>query len=398
MHGSPHTKDGGRKGTKWFIHFSGDDWWQSNPHSRHHITRQFQQAGYRVLWINPMGLRFPSIRKHGFWRKIARKLKSIVRSLRQADDGTLVFTFVFLPVFSQGWAERVNRRLIGAQMSILLLRLGIKQAVGFVTLPTFAPVVRALKNAGRLHPIVYYYSDQYDKYREIRDPAPIIAWDRMLQEDADAIYCASARILEHVGEHIRRAKPVRVVDHQVDFDAFDYTRIDPVSVDVGKPIIGYFGSLTDSNDWEMIEFAARARPHWSFVFVGKKLIDLPSLEELPNVFFWGFVPYDKLPAVAANFDVGIMFWKMTDWIRACSPLKLKEYLALGLPVVSVPIDEVREKYSDYVEFASDGPEFVGAVERALAAPDREARRAFARQFSWRQAVLGIRHDIGLGEA
>ena len=381
--------------TRWIIHFSGDDWWQSNPHSRHHITEQFYRSGYHVLWINPMGLRFPSIQKKGFAKKVANKFRSLFKALRKDRDGFYVYTFVFLPVFKRGLAERINTMFVNFQIGIVMRRLGIGNAVGFVTLPTFAPMVSKMKKKGRFDCLIYYYSDQYDHYREIRDRGPILEWDAMLQEDADAIYCASQAILDNVAESVRKKKIARVIDHQVDFDAFDYTRLKTTPLDIAPPVIGYFGSLTDSNDWEMIKYAAARHAEWNFVFIGRKKIDVPDLEELPNIHFMGFVPYQDLPAVAANFSVGIMFWKMTDWIRACSPLKLKEYLALGIPVVSVPIDEVVEKYRDYVEIASDGPSFVTAVEKALEKGRCREYRDYAAQFSWQSAVRGIMQECRL---
>ncbi|WP_201344155.1 glycosyltransferase [Thiohalobacter sp. COW1] len=380
---------------KWLVHFSGDDWWQSNPHSRHHITFQFQKAGYNVLWINPMGLRFPSFKKKGFAKKIFNKIKSILRALIKISPGFYVYTFIFLPVFKRGLVERLNARFVDLQLRVVFRLLGIDGAVAFVTLPTFAPVVRRAKLAGRFRAVIYYYSDQYDQYREITDRKPILEWDLMLQEDADAIYCASEAIMESVDPEIRAGKTVKVIEHQVDFEHFDYKNLDDVARDIHAPVIGYFGSLTDSNDWGMIEHAAKARPDWKFVFLGNKRIALPELEALPNVEFRGFVSYQDLPREAAGFSVGIMFWKMTDWIRACSPLKLKEYLALGLPVVSVPIDEVVNKYSNYVHFASTPDEFVEAVERALQDTNREERRDYVKQFSWKAATREIMTDCGL---
>jgi glycosyltransferase involved in cell wall biosynthesis len=281
------------------------------------------------------------------------------------------------------------------QFRIVLWRLGSEERVAFVTLPTFAPLVRRAKEAGLFEKTIYYYSDQYDKYREIRNPGPIRAWNRMLQEDATAIYCASSAILESISENIKARKIARVINHQVDFDLFDYKQIQKEPITINKPIIGYFGSLTDSNDWEMIEYAAKNKPEWNFVFIGKKLIDVPELENLPNIHFMGFIPYEKLPGIAINFSVGIMFWKMTDWIKACSPLKLKEYLAMGLPVVSVPIDEVVKKYSDYVEVASNGPEFVEAVERVLDKDVKERNREFAKQYSWKTVVTEMMSECEL---
>jgi glycosyltransferase involved in cell wall biosynthesis len=296
-------------------------------------------------------------------------------------------------VFKRNWIEHLNTLLIRLQVQSVLEKFNIFHPLVLVTLPTFAPLTRYLKATGRLGPVIYYYSDRYECYREIKDPAPIIAWDKMLQEDADAIYCASQTIYDGIPEHIRQSKPVRVVDHQVDFDHFDGSNITPTKLSIQRPIIGYFGSLSDSNDWDMIAYAAVNQPDWQFVFIGKKLIDLPNIEILPNVHFLGFIPYESLPATAINFDVGLMFWRMTDWIRACSPLKLKEYLALGLPVVSVPIDEVVNKYHDYVELAVDGPSLVSAIKSALKRSDSNQRQKFASSFSWKEAVVRICSDL-----
>jgi glycosyltransferase involved in cell wall biosynthesis len=381
---------------KLLVHFSGDDWWHSNPHSRHHITNQFYQHGYKVLWINPMGLRFPSLMKKGFVRKISNKISSLTKLLKREKEDFYVFTPFFLPVFSIGVLEKINTCLMYLQLRLVLWRIDSIGRVAFVTLPTFGPLVKAAHRARLFEKVIYYYSDQYDKYREIRDSEPIMIWDQMLREVADAIYCASQAILDSVAPEFRESKIVRVLSHQVDFDLFDYQNIEAMHNQWGSPIIGYFGSLTDSNDWEIIQYAATVRENWQFVFIGRKLIDLPELECLPNVHFTGYVPYENLPAMAVNFDVGIMFWRMTDWIKACSPLKLKEYLALGLPVVSVPIEEVVLNYNEYVEVAANGPQFVEAIDRCLGRNVKEKHRNFAKQYSWSAVFEEIRIDCHLG--
>ncbi|MEH6591219.1 MAG: hypothetical protein V7746_13255, partial [Halioglobus sp.] len=208
------------KRDKLLVHFSGDDWWQSNPHSRHHITNQFYRNGYKVLWINPMGLRFPSLKKSGFGKKIYNKLLSLLKMVKEDKEDFYIFTPFFLPVFSLGLAEKINATIMYLQLRVVLWRLRGEETVAFVTLPTFAPLVRKGKQAGLFSKVIYYYSDQYDKYREIRDPGPILAWDAMLQSDADAIYCASEAILESIAAEHHGSKPVKVISHQVDFDLF----------------------------------------------------------------------------------------------------------------------------------------------------------------------------------
>lgn len=69
----------------------------------------------------------------------------------------------------------------------------------------------------------------------------------------------------------------------------------------------------------------------------------------------------------ASADVLIMTWLRNDWIRACNPVKLKEYLAVGRPVVTTPFDEIR-RYADFVAVADTPAAFVAEVRRALAEP------------------------------
>jgi glycosyltransferase involved in cell wall biosynthesis len=361
---------------RWFIHFSADNWWFSNPHSRQ--------------------LRFPSWRRKGFGRKIINKVKSTFNISKKTKDGFYISSFVYLPVFKPGWYEKLNTLVIKGQLSISMRLLKIEKAVCFATLPSFASIIHSLKNSGVIEPVIYYYSDQYDRYREITDRQTIIEWDRILRNDADAIYCASEKILDNIPEENKRNKTVKVIDHQLEFDKFDYKKVVQKDLNINKPIIGYFSSLTDSNDWEIIRYVASRRPEWNFVFIGNKSIDLPHLGKMANVHFLGYVPYAELPSIDANFSVGIMFRKMTEWIKACSPLKLKEYLALGLPVVSVPIEEVVSKYSHYVEIAHDGPSFLAAIENALNKSCREIHRNFASQFSWVSVVDEISKDCDLG--
>ena len=55
---------------------------------------------------------------------------------------------------------------------------------------------------------------------------------------------------------------------------------------------------------------------------------------LPNVHFLGRKPYDEVARYMAAMDVLIMPWNHSEWIKACNPIKLKEYLAVGRPVVT----------------------------------------------------------------
>jgi hypothetical protein len=93
-----------------------------------------------------------------------------------------------------------------------------------------------------------------------------------------------------------------------------------------------------------------------------------------------------------------MPWNQSPWIKACNPVKMKEYLAVGRPVISTPFDELRF-YEGFVEVAQGPEAFSAAIERALATPgDPHKRRGRVREQSWAaksSAVLSQLSDIGL---
>ncbi|HEX2714633.1 MAG TPA: glycosyltransferase, partial [Candidatus Acidoferrales bacterium] len=131
-----------------------------------------------------------------------------------------------------------------------------------------------------------------------------------------------------------------------------------------RPVVGFFGLLSD--DWvdlSLLRAIAVARPAWSLALLGKTMMDLRPIRALPNVHLLGQKPYSALPAYCRGFDVGIIPFRRSELTVRANPLKLREYLAAGLPVVSTLLPEVA-RYGSLVHLA-DGPEaFIAEIERA----------------------------------
>jgi hypothetical protein len=64
-------------------------------------------------------------------------------------------------------------------------------------------------------------------------------------------------------------------------------------------------------------------------------------------------------------NVGIIPYRIDERMKFVNPIKLREYLSAGLPVVSTAVPEVR-RYSHWCAIAETGDEFVAAVDAALA--------------------------------
>lgn len=119
--------------------------------------------------------------------------------------------------------------------------------------------------------------------------------------------------------------------------------------------------------------------------LGPKQMDISALDAAPNIHYLGPIPYPELPSYAAEFDVGLMPWLQTEWIERCNPIKLKEYLALGFPIVSTPFPEL-EPYHEFVTAASPST-FADAVADAVEAgalpvDDVARRRELMGESTW----------------
>ncbi len=357
------------KNKGWIIHFSADDYWHSNPHSRHHITAELNKH-YCIVWVNPLGSRIPSIKKKGFSKKILRKLTSLTKLFKKVSNTFYVVTPVYIPHFSEGGIQRFNNWLLKVQLKVIFYFLKIRKPVFFFTTPVYANMLHIIKHKYS----VYYYSDQYTAYREFTPATRLFieSLDKKLYKNVNLVICASQKIFDNVSK--KTDKKVIYFPHQVDFSFFNKTNDMKKPVDlksISEPIIGYYGTLTDSNDWELIRYCAEKRPKYNFVFIGRKDITNTGLENSGNVFFLGKKPFPEISSYGHFFNVGIMFWIVREWIMNCSPLKLKEYLSMGIPVVSTYIEEVEQHYKDIVYIAKTKEEFLNFMDKALTENNHE---------------------------
>ena len=168
--------------------------------------------------------------------------------------------------------------------------------------------------------------------------------------------------------HRHEAPDLIVVENGVDVAAFTRTTEPPADLPGGDgPVIGYHGAVSYWFDFDLLEAVARLRPAWTFVLVGPVLEPAQEvaarLAELDNVRFVGERSSDEIPAYVQRFDVGLIPFRLDTMTEAVSPLKMYEYLAAGVPVVSTPLPAAIK--TDGVRTADDPETFAAAIDAAL---------------------------------
>ncbi|NLB88366.1 MAG: glycosyltransferase family 1 protein, partial [Syntrophomonadaceae bacterium] len=159
--------------------------------------------------------------------------------------------------------------------------------------------------------------------------------------------------------------------------------------DLPGPIIGYIGVVATWVDVDLIARVADSYPDYSVVVVGP-LYNVSAVPRRPNLHWLGFKPYEQLAAYVQNFDVGIVPFKSTSMTEAVNPIKMWEYMAAGIPIVTTNMPEAK-KYPDVVLASETEKEFIDNIYRAILEdlPEKRARRmALAQLNSWKvRAVL-----------
>jgi glycosyltransferase involved in cell wall biosynthesis len=359
--------------------------WHEDPTSNHHVLRELARSR-RVVWLNSIATRTPSLASGRDLGKIARKLGELARGPINVEHDLWVFTPIVLPLPHSAVARAINRQVLRATIRLLRLRLGIDRFQLWTFLPNVADYVGELGEDGA----VYYCVDEWSMFGYL-DRAQTVAAERALLAKVDVVFAINDALAE-----AKRAVNQNTfvsphgVDHRLFSRALDPGQVVPRDVStLPKPVLGFYGTLRDWVDFELIAHVARARPQWSIALIGQELCDISAIRGLPNVHLLGQKPHHELPAYCKGFDVGIIPYRIDERMAFVNPLKLREYLSAGLPVVSTPVPEVA-KFPGLARIATTPDQFVAAVEAALRDTTTRAQRSAAmKDETWSARVAHV---------
>ena len=339
---------------------------------------------------------------------MVRKLRQFVEGPRRVAENITVLTPLVVPIPGSRAVAALNRQLLTRQIRQVLRSLPSRP----VQLWSFAPDVDYMCGRFGEECVVYYCVDEFSRFSGY-DAAATLAAEARLAERADLVITTSQALFD-AKRHLNGNTVL--VTHGVDYDHFAGATSPDVIVpadiaDIPRPILGFWGLIQDWLDLPLLAATARARPDWSIVLIGEAATDLLPLAGLPNVHLLGRRTYEQLPAYARAFDLGLIPFRLNELTRAVNPIKLREYLSAGLPVVATALPEVL-RYRNLVSIAENAGDFIAACERAIAAdgvgshssarldavrrgssPAAATRQAAMREETWAAKVAEIGHLV-----
>ena len=369
--------------------FSHD--WSGDPLSKTHVMRILARDN-RVLWVNSIGYRAPTASKADISRAF-KKLAAVATPIREPEPNIFVLNPLAIPAYGKPRVRDLNRRLLRFQVKRAMRKLGFKNPLNWIFNPAAAVIAGTLGE----EKVIYYCVDEYTAFSGVASRS-LAEMEEGLLRRADLVIVSAEMLYQSKSPFNPRTVMVR---HGVDYTHFsraldDSTVVPEEIASLPRPVIGFHGLIADWVDLDLMMEVAKHFSHGSIVMIGKATTDTSALKSLPNVHFLGRRPYAELPAYCKGFDVALNPFRISELTLNANPLKVREYLAAGLQVVSTAIPEV--EVLGQCRIGSSVEEFIREIELALADPGPSRARSEAiRAESWEARVDEIRGHLSSAE-
>ncbi|GAB3939558.1 hypothetical protein GCM10028805_00160 [Spirosoma harenae] len=309
-----------------------------------------------------------------------------------------------------GLQPRLRNIQLQADKSIYVLTPPPVVPVNFVSNPTWydriqrlnawiiqRSIRRAMKQLGFSKPVVInafnpfygnYLVGELDEQRTVYycyDEISECAWaknhgarvEQQFLGRVDATITSSVGLAQHKAPWTKQSF---LVQNGVDYSAFAAGYLDNTAKSTLPPTIGYIGTIDSRLDYSLLQAIARHFPNAKLVLVGRSVADKPSVDQnlaelrsLPNVELIGAQPPSALPDLLKSFHIGLIPFVRNAQTAAIYPMKINEYLAAGLPVVSTDFAPL-EEFKSVVSTAKSIPDFIQAVQAAFETDSVDAQR------------------------
>ncbi len=374
-----------------FILMANATWDSSSRINCHHIAARLS-AEHRVLFVESIGARKPSLSSRRDLGKMVRRLHSAVRGTRRCSQNLTVLSPLLIPGLENAAINKLNARLLGFQIGKATADWPHASPIAlWAFTPAFGPAAARMSPALRIYQCV----DEHAAYPGA--PECMDSLEEALIMQSDVILTTSRPLFES-----RRATHPNVVclPNVADTDLFELVRDGSLRVPqdligIRRPIIGFVGNISGFKiDPMLLRRVADINPDKSFVLIGdvglgESATSLKPLDAVPNIHLLGPRHYKDLPRYIKGFDVCMIPFVVNGVTAKCLPMKLFEYMASGKPIVATATPPLLE-YADQCYLARDHEEFSSAVQRALeeTPTGREAHQRVqtARAHGWPEQV------------
>jgi glycosyltransferase involved in cell wall biosynthesis len=353
-----------------------DDWGR-HPSSAQHIFRHLLNDA-AISWVNTIGTRTPTLDKALVDRALGKIRSWSGAAAPPANGGPTprIFQPLMYPGFRSTWQRQMNAALLAR-----FLRRRFSALHDTVIVSTI-PIVGDLPDRLLARRWVYYCVDDFSVWPGL-DSEALSSMERKFVARADRIVAAGDNLAARM---LSLGREACVITHGIDLEHWRSRPSTNHLREFERPIVLFWGLIDRRLDINALRALDASMTSGTIVLLGPQQDPDPALGTLRRVRRPGPRPYESLPALAAESDVLIMPYADLPVTRAMQPLKLKEYLATGRPVVSTRLPAT-VGWEDCLDIVDGAEAFAAAVmcrcHAAAPSPQAAARAQRLEHESWR---------------
>lgn len=346
--------------------FATADWdtpyWTNKQHTASHLLKQ----GYEVLYVESIGLRAPTMNSRDLSR-IFKRLLIGFRSPKQVQEGLWVLSPLAIP-FKQHWklTKILNQGWLGLRVKYFMWRKCFINPLIW----TYHPYIIEALGFIKYNALVYHCVDDLAAIPGI-DATAFNNEEKRLFELAKVIFVTSQALERKCKKYNENTHYFpNVTDCEHFGKALQSGDLPSDIKDIPRPRLGYVGALSDFKvDFSLIYQIAIKRSDWHWIIIGDEREGQSSdwveqLKALPNMHFIGHRDYRDLPNYLRGIDVATLPTLINEYTKSMFPMKYFEYIAAGVPVVSVPL-EFTKAHTAGLMIASNVSDFELAIAMQL---------------------------------
>ncbi len=372
--------------------FIGYEYWNTPIRRHHHIVKNIARNGHFCVFLDPPV----------FIGKILKNKKVSLPRIKRVDENVILYSPISVLPFSRYRIPReINSAIFRRDLENIFKKYKVNGDKTILFIWDFWEIDNYL-NKIKYDLIVF---DIYDNYMEYHsdDKMKQKALDKIIFaiDCSDKVLTSSSMQYEFACKY-KEEEQVFLIPNGVDVENYFKTSFVSKIFDDDKPIIVYLGGNSFSScpkiDWDLLDVITDS-DEYNFLFIGplgdKKNIMLERIKKKKNVAFIGLVDAHNVPSLLRNCSIAMLPWRMTKFTEWIFPLKVNEYMAAGLPIVSVGIPDMinlRGKYPKDIFVAETYHNFIDLCKKAQhfnSMEDQARRKNIAKNNSWMNKVEEI---------
>lgn len=242
--------------------------------------------------------------------------------------------------------------------------------------------------------VIYDVRDNWEEFHKVG----MAKWynessEKFFVANCDVV-CAVAKPLVDKMQAYTQNKKILLSPNALDEKFLNYYKGENRRKENNDIKIGYVGHLSSGwFDWESLIKIAKANINWTFEIIGH--FEPKGMRFPQNIVLLGSKTHDQIKDYAKKWDVAIIPFKISELSDCVDPIKVYEYLAMGLPVVSFRMPQIHEY--PYVFIANNSDEFIGKIKEAISIEvDYEKVLSFLKKNTWNiraQEIINYTKEI-----